>query len=186
MPEFRLETDRLILRSWREEDRAPFHAMSTDPKVMATLGPLMSRAESDALIDRMRHRQDAHGHTCWAVERKHDALFIGWCGIVIAPDGVPIAGLPEIGWRLAHHAWGQGYAKEGAQAALAWGFDQNGMDRIWAFTAENNNRSWGLMERLGMTRHYDMDFEHPNVAENSPLKSHITYSIGNDQWAKHK
>lgn len=183
VPEFRIETERLILREWRDADRAPFHAMSSDPRVMATLGPLMSRAESDALIDRVQAHQMEHGHTVWAMERKTDASLLGWCGVVVvAIDGLPITGLPEIGWRLAHHAWGQGYAREGAEASLDWAFGTRGMEKIWAYTSTVNTRSWGLMERLGMVRDHDMDFEHPNVADSSPLKQHITYSIGRDQW----
>jgi RimJ/RimL family protein N-acetyltransferase len=182
MTEFRLETERLILREWRDEDRAPFHEMSRDPRVMATLGPVMSRDESDALIDRIQARHEAHGHSFWALERKDDAVFLGWCGIVLAIDGLPITGLPEIGWRLAHHAWGQGYAREAAFASLDWGFGVQNMERVWAITSVGNTASWGLMERLGMVRHHDMDFDHPFVADDSPLKQHITYSIGRDQW----
>lgn len=184
MAEFRLETDRLILRDWRDQDRAPFHVMSSDPRVMATLGPLMSREESDALIDRVQARQFEHGHTFWAMERKEDGAFLGWCGIVIAIDGLPITGWPEAGWRLAHHAWGQGYAREAAEASIDWAFGERGYDRVWAITSTNNLASWGLMERLGMARHHDMDFDHPNVANDSPLKKHITYSLGRDAWRK--
>jgi RimJ/RimL family protein N-acetyltransferase len=182
MGEFRLEAERLILREWREKDRVPFHAMSSDARVMATLGPIMKREESDALIDKVQARQVEYGHTVWALERKEDAALLGWCGIVIVPDGLPLAGLPEIGWRLAHHAWGQGYAREAATASLDWAFGVQNMERMWAYTSVGNDASWGLMERLGMKRHDDMDFEHPNVPDGSPLKRHITYSIGRDQW----
>lgn len=178
MPEFKIETPRLILREWHEEDNAPFHAMSADPHVMATLGPLMSRAESDALIEKVKKRQADHGHTVWALERKEDRLFLGWCGIIVAPEELPIGGKLEVGWRLAHAAWGQGYAREAAQASLDWGFQTLGTEEIWAITAVINNRSWGLMERLGMVRQHDMDFDHPNVTDDSPLKRHVTYRIG--------
>ena len=177
MADFKIETERLILREWREADAAPFHAMSEDPKVMATLGPPMSRAESNALIARLQKRQIDHGHTFWALECKQDRSFIGWCGIVIALDELPISGKLEAGWRLAHAAWGLGYAREAAQASLDWGFQTLGADEIWAITSVNNTRSWGLMERLGMERQHDMDFDHPNVPEGSPLKRHITYRI---------
>jgi RimJ/RimL family protein N-acetyltransferase len=182
MGDFRLETDRLILREWRDEDREPFYEMSKDPRVMVTLGSIMTRAESDALIDKVQARQVEHGHTVWALERKDDASFLGWCGIVIVPDGLPLAGLPEIGWRLAHHAWGQGYAREAAIRSLDWAFGVQKMERVWAYTSAGNDASWGLMERLGMARHFDMDFDHPFVPDGSPLKPHIIYSIGRDQW----
>jgi RimJ/RimL family protein N-acetyltransferase len=179
MAEFRIETERLILRNWRDEDRAPFATMSADPQVMATLGPVMERDKSDALIDRLIAIAACLGHTFGALERREDGAFLGWCGLV---DGtVPaIAGKPEIGWRLASAYWGQGYAREAAQATLAWGWANLDTDRIWAITSRGNSRSWGLMERLGMVRHPNLDFDHPNVPDDSALKPHITYSIGRD------
>ena len=176
MAEFAIETDRLILRDWRDADLEPFHAMSNDVRVMETLGPLMDRDRVRATIDRMRDEQRRNGHCFWALERREDAQFLGWCGI-IRGNAPTVAGKPEIGWRLAHHAWGQGYAREAAQASLDWGWANLSDDCIWAITTPGNMRSWGLMERLGMTRHTDLDFDHPNVPEGSPLKAHITYSI---------
>lgn len=176
MGEFRLETERLILREWRDEDVEPFAMMSADPAVMATLGPLLTRDETAALIDRLRVRAEVHGHTFWALERRVDQRFIGFCGIVRGAVD-PIAHLPEVGWRLASDMWGMGYAKEAAQASLDWAFANLPDDRVWAITSQDNVRSWGLMERLGMARHPDMDFDHPNVPDASPLRPHITYSI---------
>ncbi len=175
-PEYHLDTPRLILRDWRDADLDAFAAMSADPVVMETLGPLMTRDEADALLSRAKAIAAEHGHTFWAVERKSDAQMIDWCGIIRGSVG-PVEGKAEIGWRLAADAWGQGYAKEAALASLDWGFANLADDAIWAITSTGNARSWGLMERLGMIRHPDLDFEHPRVAEGSPLKSHITYSI---------
>lgn len=176
MADFSLETDRLILRGWREEDVPPFADMCADPRVMATLGPLMNRQEAEALIGRLRAIDQQHGHTCWALERKVDGRFLGFCGLAMG-NFHPIDGKVEIGWRLAHHAWGQGYAREAAEASLEWGFSNLDVDRIWAITTPGNVRSWGLMERLGLKRHLELDFAHPRIADDSPLKQHITYSI---------
>lgn len=180
MVEFQLETERLVIRDWRDSDLDPFSRMSADPAVMATLGPLMSRDETAGLIDRLVARRDEHGHTFWAVERRNDGRFIGFCGIVRGAIP-PIAHMPEVGWRLASDTWGQGYAREAAAASLAWGFANLPDERIWAITTPGNVRSWGLMERLGMIRHADLDFDHPNVPDGDPLKQHITYSIGRDE-----
>lgn len=179
MAEFRLETDRLILRDWRGDDLEPFAIMSADPVVMQTLGPIQSRDETAALIGRLTDRRNEHGHTFWALERREDGRFIGFCGIVRGAVN-PIANKPEVGWRLASDTWGQGYAREAALASLEWGFLNLSDDHIWAITSVGNSRSWGLMERLGMKRQHDMDFDHPNVADDSPLQPHITYSIGRD------
>ena len=183
MSEFAIETPRLILRSWRDADLEPFHAMSNDERVMVTLGPLMDRDQTAAVIARRRAEEQAEGHCFWALERKADGTFLGFCGLVRGNVG-PIISKVEIGWRLAHHEWGQGYAREAAGASLAWGFDTLADDAIWAITTPGNVRSWGLMKRLGMVRHDDLDFEHPSLPEGDPLKPHITYSISRDDWLR--
>lgn len=170
-----IETERLILRGWRDADREPFHAMSQDDRVMATLGPLLWRDESDALIDRMEAMLDTHGYAFWAVERRTDGAFLGFCGLKPGAEDTPIEGEIEIGWRLAHEYWGQGYARDAAQASLDWGFAHLDVPSIVAITTPENVRSWGLMERLGMVRMPEGDFEHPRAIER--LRSHITYRI---------
>ena len=164
MSEFRLETERLILRPWRDADHAPFAAICADPRVMATLGPVMNRTESDALLDRVEAIEAEHGHTFWALERKADSALIGWCGVIRA-DIAPIDGKAEIGWRLAHDAWGQGYATEAARAALDDAFGRLGMNEVLAYTGPANLRSQAVMRRLGMTREPQRDFLHPNITE---------------------
>lgn len=172
-----IETDRLHLRRWQNSDRAPFHAMCSDPLVMEHLGPLQSRAESDAVIDRLNGFIDSHGYSFWAVERRADRAFLGFCGIKPGPAETPIEGLPEIGWRLAVAHWGQGYAREAAAASIAWGWANLREDTIWAITTPDNVRSWGLMLRLGMEPRRPLDFDHPAVPDGSPLTAHVTYSI---------
>lgn len=176
MAEFRIETERLALRSWRSADAEPFLAMGRDPQVMEFLGPLLDRADIDAAIARQDDFQRRLGHCFWAVERCEDGAFLGFCGLKPGPEGTPLEGRIEIGWRLAHHAWGQGYAREAAQASLDWGFAQLPAETIWAMTVPGNVRSWGLMERLGMVRQGALDFDHPAFAPGHPLRRHIVYA----------
>ena len=173
-------SERLILRGWREEDVDPFHAMCGDPRVMATLGPLMTREETEALVRRVEDVREAHGYTFWAVERRADGAFLGWCGVKPGAPDTPIADDLEIGWRIAAGEWGKGYAREAAQASLDWAWANLNEDAVWAITVPANVRSWGLMERLGMTRHADLDFDMPApiLPPDSPHLRHITYSIG--------
>lgn len=173
-----IETDRLVLRGWRDEDAAPFHAMCRDPAVMEHLGPPMERADIDAAIARQQALLAEHGHCFWAVERREDRAFLGFCGIKPGAAATPIEGRIEIGWRLAAAYWGQGYAREAAEASLAWGWARPDMDSIWAITTTGNRRSWGLMQRIGMTRHPELDFIHPQPGLDSGLRPHVTYSIG--------
>jgi RimJ/RimL family protein N-acetyltransferase len=87
----------------------------------------------------------------------------------------------EIGWRLAREAWGQGFATEGARAALAVGFEQLGQEEIVSFTALANQRSRAVMERLGM--HEDaIPFEHPALPVGHPLRLHRLYRLSRTDW----
>ena len=114
MAEFHRETERLILRDWRDEDLDALAAMGRDPQVMATLGPLMD-------------------------------------------------------------CWGQGYASEAARAAIAWAREERPGEDVYAITSVINARSRAVMERLGMVHQPALDFDHPRVADDSPLKRHVTY-----------
>jgi RimJ/RimL family protein N-acetyltransferase len=170
-----IATERMLIRPWCDADRAPYHALCRDPEVMRYLGPLQSRAETDAAIDRMIASQAANGFCFWAVERHEDGALIGFCGL--KPGRGPIDGVIEIGWRLGSAHWGQGYAREAASACLDWAWSHLAVASIVAITVEANRRSWGLMERLGMTRVAGGDFDHPDVPENSPLKRHMLYRM---------
>lgn len=174
------ETGRLILRPWRDSDRAPFAAMGADPDVMRFLGPLMDRAASDAVVDRIQGQIDRDGHGFWAVERKTDGAFLGFCGVKVADVG-PLAGEPELGWRLAKAHWGQGYAREGAEAARDWAFDVLGAPQVFAMTVRENRASWGLMERIGLRRRHDLDFDHERLAPGDPLRPHIIYTRSREE-----
>lgn len=170
-------TRRLLLRRWRAADAEPFHAMSRDPAVMRTIGPLLSRGESDAAIARQNEQLDRHGCCFWALERRADGAFIGFCGVQPGRAGTPIGGELEIGWRLARAEWGRGYAREAAQASLRWAWANTRLPRVIAVTTPGNARSRGLMERLGMARLADGDFDHPMLARGDPLRAHVTYAI---------
>lgn len=176
LAEFRLETERLVIRSWRDEDIAAFHAICRDPVVMATLGPVMTLAETEALVARERAFEAELGHTFWVVERRADQRLIGKCG-VIRGRVEPILNLPEIGWRLAADCWGQGYISEAARACAAWFFANRADEAIWAITSSANLRSRAVMERLGMAYQPGLDFDHPRLAPGDSLLRHVTYRL---------
>ena len=173
-----IETERLILRPWEESDLAPLLAICRDPLVMATIGPVQSSAEVQAGIVTQQAYQARDGYCYWAMERRAERDVIGFCGLEKQPDAMPmIAGKTDIGWRLAHRRWGQGYAREAAAASLLWAWTHTDLAQVVAITTLANTRSWGLMERLGMARDHSADFDHPAVADDSPLKRHILYRI---------
>ena len=174
-----IETERLILRHWRDEDRAPFAEMSADPQVMLHLDGPVGREASDAVIDRLAREGRERGHTFWAIERKEDGAMLGFCGLRRGGHaGTAVPDELEIGWRLRREAWGKGYAREAALASLDWGWAHRDAPRIAAWTVTANAASWGLMERIGMVRRPELDFDHPRFAPGHPLCRHIVYAIG--------
>ena len=150
---------------------------------MATLGPVLDRDQTAALIARVAAMEAADGHTFWALERRDDARLIGWCGVIRDSDG-PVAGKAEIGWRLASDCWGRGYASEAARAAVDWLFANLADQAAWAITHTGNARSRAVMERLGMRYQPELDFGHPKLAEHDPLRPHVVYSLARSHWAK--
>jgi RimJ/RimL family protein N-acetyltransferase len=170
----RLTTDRLVLRPWRESDREPFAAMNADTEVMEYFPAPISRAESDAMVDRIRGHFDEHGYGLWAVDVAE--TFIGFTGLLIPRFAAPFMPAVEIGWRLARPAWGHGYATEAARRVLEFAFDDVGLTEVVSFTAAGNHRSRAVMTRIGMTHDPAEDFDHPLVSE-GPLRRHVLYRV---------
>ncbi|MCF8505477.1 MAG: GNAT family N-acetyltransferase [Caulobacter sp.] len=171
-----LETERLVLRAWREEDLEPFAALNADPEVMRHFPSTLSRTESDALAARYQSHIDEHGFGRWAVERREDGVLLGHSGPMQMTPPHPLAPGAEMGWRLARAAWGQGYATEASRAAMAYCFEQIGLEQIFAFTSATNLPSQAVMERLGMTRRPDLDFDHLMFPEGHDLRRAVVWS----------
>lgn len=172
-----LETERLILRRWQSSDIEPFAALNADPEVMRYFPSVLSLAESKAMVDRIEAHYEAHGFGLWAVEHRQSGEFIGFIGLSIPAFQAPFMPAVEVGWRLARDFWGQGYATEGANAALRYGFETLGLAEIVSFTATVNLRSIAVMQRLGMTTDEAENFDHPKVRSNSWLCRHVLYRI---------
>lgn len=178
-----LHTDRLLLRRFRDEDRDPFAAMNADPRVMEHFVTPMDREASDAFVDRIERRRDERDYSLWAVEVLDDPAFvtsgaerfIGFVGLWDATFDAPFTPAVEVGWRLATEAWGHGYATEAAIASVDDGFARVGLDEILSFTAVDNHASRGVMERIGLVRDPDGDFDHPAVPESHPVRPHVLY-----------
>jgi RimJ/RimL family protein N-acetyltransferase len=166
-----IETPRLVLRRWREEDRAPFAALNADPAVMEYLPKVLEREESDALFERIVKTD------LFAVETQADGIFVGFIGLSRPRFEAHFTPCTEVAWRLTRAAWGHGYATEGARAALAFGFETLGLEEIVSFTVPANVRSRRVMEKLGMTHSPEDDFDHPAMPEGHPLRRHVFYRL---------
>lgn len=180
MADFRLETERLVLRDWRADDWAPFWRDTNTEPVMRWLGGVMDQAKLEAAQGRILAYAADHGHTFWAVEGKADCAVIGFCGLKRSNQAGGPQGEFEVGWRLRETAWGQGYAKEAAAASLEYAFAELDAPQVIALTVQGNSGSWGLMERLGMERRADLDFA--NADFDPETGRIIVYAISADQW----
>jgi RimJ/RimL family protein N-acetyltransferase len=178
MAELIAETQRLILRNWRESDRAEYLRTCNTDAVTEHLDGPATPEDIAAAFGRIAKSQQEHGFSFWAIERTADGALLGYCGLRIcdALDRL-VHGQVEIGWRLREDAWGQGYALEAARACIAWAWANLDVDRVVSFTVPANPPSWRLMQRLGMVRRSDLNFAHPRFAADHPLSRHITYVI---------
>jgi ribosomal-protein-alanine N-acetyltransferase len=152
-------------------------ALSADPEVMEHFPATLSHVEVALLIARLEAGFERDGYGFWAVELRGEGTVAGFVGLSPVPGDIPLAPAVEIGWRLARAQWGRGIAHEAATAALAHGFGPLGLDEIVAYTAATNQRSRHLMERLGMRRDVESDFDHPRIAAGSPLAPHVVYRL---------
>jgi RimJ/RimL family protein N-acetyltransferase len=172
-----LSTPRLLLRRWRETDRAPFAALNADPLVMECFPSRLTKAESDDLLAKIEAGFETRGYGLWALEVRATSEFVGFTGITIPSFTAHFTPAVEVGWRLARSAWGQGYATEAGLASVAFGFQDAGLDEIVSFTSAVNVRSRRVMERIGMTHDPADDFDHPKLDESDRLRPHVLYRI---------
>ncbi len=154
--------------------------MNADPAVMEFFPKAMTAEESDALVERAEARFEEDGFGIFAVEVPGVDPFVGFVGLnaFTTKESPPLPFAPgvEVGWRLAHHVWGRGYAPEAARASLDFGFGEIGLEEIVSFTSVLNVRSRRVMEKIGMHREAGDDFEHPRVPE-GPLRPHVLYRL---------
>jgi len=177
-----LRSERLLLRPWRDSDRASFTALHADPQVTRHFPACLTWPQSEALAQRIREHFAREGFGLWCVELPGEAEFIGLVGLWRCAIDAPFAPALELAWRLAPRYWGQGYAREAAQLCIDFAFERLSEERLVAFTPSCNERSLALMQRLGMQTVVDGDFEHPALAPGHPLRRHQLFELSRLQW----
>ncbi len=142
-----VDTERLVLRAFRRDDLDAFAAMSADPDVMRYVGTgaTVDRNGSFRSMAGFNGQWSLCGVSMWAAQRKADGAFIGRIGLYHPPYWPCL----EIGWVLARAAWGHGYAREGARAALDYARRVLKPERLASFIAPGNERSARVAEALG-------------------------------------
>lgn len=183
-PPCTITTQRLHMRPWQQADFAPFAALNADAKTMEYFPRPLTTAESDDFARRIAALIQERGWGLWAVGINGGEPFIGYVGLHTPSTPLPCSPCVEIGWRLTARYWGKGYAPEAAAAALAVAFHTLHLDSIVSFTAAINTRSRRVMEKIGLLPTTE-DFDHPNLAADSPLRRHVLYRISREHYLKH-
>lgn len=175
------ETDRLILRTIEEGDAALQHRLLNTPAVMARLGGVKELHEIEAKHAKSRANYAGEGFSFLMMIEKGSGELVGHCGIKRVDN--PLArnqGDHEVGWLVREDRWRRGYAEEAMRAVLDWAFGRVGAPHVVALTSALNAPSWKLMEKLGMRRREDLDFDDPSYAPED--RTTILYSLERQAW----
>lgn len=176
----KLITDRLTIRPWEAQDLPSFAGINADADVRRYFYPaVLTRAQSDAVVDECMQHLSRHGFAFLAVERTQDRSFIGGAGLSWT-DIVPGGPVIEIGWILGQEYWRKGYAREVSHAWFDHGWSL-GLEEIIGYTSALNYPSRAVMTSLGMIRNPAEDFPDPTVPEGNPLRPHVLYRMRNPE-----
>ncbi|NCP25012.1 MAG: GNAT family N-acetyltransferase [Erythrobacter sp.] len=181
MPDIVLETERLVLRTIGEGDAETQFRVLNTPMVMRHLGGSLELHEIEA-----KHAKTAQLHAregfsfLFAIEKASGDL-IGQCGLKrVDSEGAKNSGNMEIGWLVREDRWRQGFAREMVESVLDWAFTRHAAPHVVALTSEGNVPSWRLMERIGMRRRTDLDFDDSRFPpDENPT---ILYSLSHEEW----
>jgi len=181
-----IETERLYLRTWQASDAKPYFDINQDQKVIEFLLGSMTMEAVNQFMNAKNQQQVERGFTLWATELKATRELIGYVGLNYTDWEAHFTPAVEVGWRLGSRYWGNGYATEGAKAALEFGFNTIGLNEIVSFTVPMNNRSLRVMEKIGLRYDPKDDFRHPKLALDHPLSQHVLYRLKKENYQRLK
>lgn len=178
-----VETERLVLRTIEESDAALQYRLLNTPTVMARLGGVKELHEIEERHARGIALYAREGFSFLFMIEKATGEMVGHCGLKrVDHPKARNQGDHEIGWLVREDRWRRGYAEEAMRGVLEWTFERIGAPFVVALTSEANVGSWKLMEKLGMTRRPDLDFEDPSFPPED--RKTILYSLDRKQWEK--
>ncbi|MTI01092.1 GNAT family N-acetyltransferase [Roseibium sp. RKSG952] len=178
-------TERLSIRPWNKgSDFQNLFDLCSNRDVMRHFPAILSEEETKSFLDRLISSHQENGFCFLPIEDRNTGKFLGFAGLHRPRFSKPLAFSPcvEIGWRLLPEAWGQGLASEAARAWLEFGFESAALDEIVSFTAVQNIPSQKVMQRIGMLRDLDGDFDHPSVPDGHHLQRHVLYRLKRNQF----
>jgi RimJ/RimL family protein N-acetyltransferase len=171
--EVKLETERLVLRWFREEDFPAYVEIATDAEVMKFIGGQQTQLEAwRAMTSHIGHWY-FRGYGVFAVEEKASRRMVGRVGFM-NPPGWP--GF-ELGWTLARSSWGKGYATEAARRLMRYAFTEMNRDHLISCIAPDNVSSVKVAERLGETVEGETELLGKRV---------LLYGISREQWKRNQ
>ncbi len=168
-----IETERLILRRWKNKDIPPFIEMCADLKVMEFLSAPLTPTEAQITVNRIQGHFKKHGFGLYAIEQKETKKFIGFTGFMIPNFEHFFTPCVEIGWRIKSTEWKKGFATEAATSCLQFGFSKLGFKKIHSFTSIHNLASERVMQKIGL--HRKGTFFHPMLPSDHLLSEHVLY-----------
>ena len=177
------ETDRLVLRGECPGDLAIWLEHMNTPQVMAMVGGVQTPETVAESFAKMAKSDGPDDLPFVFVALKSDGALIGKCGLVrietaVAPEA--LRDQVQIGWSLRPDHWGHGYATEAARTMLSIGFERFGLPVIYSQTSERNRGSWRVMQRLGMTRLGELDYDDPDYQpEDNPT---MVWALTREAW----
>ena len=180
-----LFTNRLKLTVFSQSHLSELVRLNADPEVMRYFPATLSSEESAALLQRIIEHQRINEYSLFALHLKESDAFVGWCGLMRVPFSAHFTPAVEIGWRLNKIFWGKGLAPEAAKSVLRFGFLELGLSEIVSFTAELNQPSIRVMQKIWMKCNPQDTFDHPKLPLNHPLQRHILYRSQKIDWLEH-
>ena len=142
-----LTTERLRLRPPTIDDLDAWHEIARDAEVFWFGEATATIEESREKLERKIAHQERHGFSLWIVELLETGEVAGIAGLQLLEEGPEI----EVGYRFRRRHWGNGYGTEAARAAIGFGFDEAGLERIVAVTLASNTASRNVLEKCGLT-----------------------------------
>lgn len=166
-------SERLGFRTWTDADLPAMAAINSDAAVMRYFPALQSEAETAIALQRFRNMYVEKGYCFYAVDTLAGQEFIGFIGLSWITYDAPFTPCAEMGWRLSPHAWGKGYATEGAKRCQDHAFHTLALDRVVAVAPLVNAPSIHVMEKCGMKPL--LEFSHPLLAAHPRLQPCVCY-----------
>ena len=180
-----LFTSRLKLTVFSQSHLSELVRLNADSEVMRYFPSTLNSEESTALLQRIIEHQRINGYSLFALHLKESDAFVGWCGLMKVPFSAHFTSAVEVGWRLNKIFWGKGLAPEAAKSVLRFGFLDLGLSEIVSFTAELNQPSIRVMQKIWLKCNPEDTFNHPKLPVNHPLQRHMLYRLQKTDWLEH-